>query len=582
VRPLRQALAAAALAVGAVGAGAQTAAPPKARDAAEPEAVIDVPVQPGDTLIGLSTTLFNTPTDWREVARLNRLPNANRVSPGQVLRVPARLLRSQAVPATLTSVEGEVLIDKAPATAGSSVREGQSIQTGERSSAVVELPDGSRVKLPPSSLVEVMNSRRYGGRPAALGTAASASAVGAAASAGAGGAAPESPTSNGLFSGALRLLRGSIEIFATQVLRAKPLELTTPTAVIGVRGTQYRAGIDADGDVAVSRVEVLEGRVQVDVVQKPVGVSLPAGFATRVQAAADAPVATALLPAPDLAAVPARFERPLVRFAVPGAAETLRVQVAADAAFDRVLRDDRVPPGTDVRIADLPDGRWFLRARRQDAQGLEGYDATRSFVLKARPEPPPVNQPPPRAKKTVGSIDFNWAASAQTLTYRLQVARDAAFADVVVDRSDLGENTLKLDLPEAGPYHWRIASIATGNDQGPYGDAQSFELRDLPTPPQGGVSADGAVQFRWGGRPEDRQQVELARDLGFTDIVARAELNEPVWTPPKPGASGVYYFRYRSVEPDGYVSPYSSPLKIEVPFDKRWLLLGVPLLLLGL
>jgi len=561
------------LAFGPGGAHAQPTAKAPTGAAAE-EATIDIPVQPGDTLIGLSSTLFATPTAWREVATLNRLPNANRLIPGQMLRVPARLLRSQAAVATLVSVEGEVLIDNAAAPAGSSLREGQSIQTAERSSAVVELADGSRIKLPPSSLAEVLSSRRYGGRAPAAAAAASSGAAAA-------GTPPEAASSNGLFSGALRLLRGSIEVFATKVLRAKPLELTTPTAVIGVRGTQYRAGVDGEA-AATSRVEVLEGRVQVDVAGQPVGVALPAGFATRVQAGAGAPVASALLPAPDLAAVPPRFERPLVRFPVPGASDTLRVQVAADAAFDRVLRDDRVPPGTDVRIADLPDGTWFLRARRQDAQGLEGYDAQRSFTLKARPEPPPVNQPAPRAKKTVGSIDFTWAASAQTLNYRLQVARDAAFGTLLIDRSGLSDNALKLDLPEPGTYHWRIASIAAGNDQGPYGDAQSFELREMPTPPQGGVSPDGAVQFRWGGRPEDRHQVELARDLAFTDIVARAELTEPVWTPPKPASSGTYYFRYRSVEPDGFVSPYSSPLKIEVPFDKRWLLLGVPLLLLGL
>ena len=347
-----------------------------------------------------------------------------------------------------------------------------------------------------------------------------------------------------------------------------------------MRGTQYRAGVDAS-TADVSRVEVLEGKVQVDVLARPLGLALPEGFATVVDAV-KAPVATALLPAPDLAAVPQRFERPLVRFPVPGATNTLRIQVAADAAFDRVLRDDRVAAGTDVRIADLPDGTWYLRARRQDAQGLEGYDAQRSFVLKARPEPPPVNQPPPRAKKTVGSIDFNWAASAQALNYRLQVARDAAFAEILVDRSGLGDNAVKLDLPQPG--NLPLACRQHCRRQRPRALRRPADLRTARDahPPAGGVTPDGEVQFRWGGRPEDRHQVELARDLAFTDIVARAELTEPVWTPPKPSSSGTYYFRYRSVEPDGYVSPYSSPLKIEVPFDKRWFLLGVPLLMLGL
>ena len=525
-------------------------------------AIVDFEVLPGDTLIGLSSAVFTSPAAWREIAALNRLANPNRIRPGLVLRVPARLLRSQAAAATLVSVEGEVKVDDAAAAAGSLLREGQSISTGERGSVVIELADGSRVKLPPSSLAELMTSRNMASR----------------------GDAP----AGGLFSGMLRLLRGSVEVFATKVLRARPLELTTPTAVIGVRGTQFRAGADADpaaADQPSSRVEVLEGRVQVERLRNAAaaaGVELPQGFAARVDAGSGAIVAAPLLPAPDLSGVPARFERPMVRFAPPGIAEPLRVQVAADAAFDRIVSDQLVPLGTDVRVAGLADGNWFLRARRQDARGLEGYDAERPFVLKARPEPPPVSTPPPRAKQTVGAVPFGWAASVQALQYRLQVARDAAFADLLLDRADVAGNALQLDIGAAGVYHWRVASIAAGNDQGPFGDPQSFELRELPTAPEGGVSADGrSVALRWGGRPQDRQQVELASDEAFTNIVARAELSEPAWALPVPSQTGTYYFRYRSVEPDGFVTPYSSTLKIEVPFDKRWLLLLAPLLLLG-
>ena len=35
----------------------------------------------------------------------------------------------------------------------------------------------------------------------------------------------------------------------------------------------------------------------------------------------------------------------------------------------------------------------------------------------------------------------------------------------------------------------------------------------------------------------------------------------------KPETPGTYYFRFRSVEPDGFVGPYSNALKIEVPRD---------------
>ena len=85
--------------------------------------------------------------------------------------------------------------------------------------------------------------------------------------------------------------------------------------------------------------------------------------------------------------------------------------------------------------------------------------------------------------------------------------------------------------------------------------------------------------FSWAGRPQDRQQAELARDVAFTDIVASAELGAPEWTVPPPDRAGDYYFRYRSIEPDGFVSPYSSTLKVVVPKDWSFLWLLFPLLL---
>ena len=59
------------------------------------EAIIDYRIGERDTLIGLSETVFIGPQAWREIARLNRLPDANLIRPGQVLRVPARLMPIQ-------------------------------------------------------------------------------------------------------------------------------------------------------------------------------------------------------------------------------------------------------------------------------------------------------------------------------------------------------------------------------------------------------------------------------------------------------------------------------------------------------
>jgi hypothetical protein len=529
------------------------------------EPMVEFVVVRADTLIGLSSSVLISPKSWREVAKLNRIPNPNLILPGQHLRIPTRLLRGDAVSATLVSVTGpDVRAGDVPAVVGAAVNEGQSLQTGPDSSAVLALADGSRVRVPPSSLAQVAASRRYGDRLAANAAASAAEA-----------AAANAPSS--WFAGTLRVMRGSVEVFATKVLRAKPLEVVTPTAVVGVRGTQYRVALDDTADNR-THAEVLEGVVHFDAGAAVAATDLHAGFGASADASGKTTLVAPLLGPPDLAAVPERFERPIVRFKPAGDTTPLRVQVAADPGFDQIVSDQQVAAGSDVRIAGLDDAQWYLRARRIDTQGIEGIDAVHPFVLKARPEPPAYVAPRTSSKQPVGPITFAWALNADAPRARLQIAQDPAFSQIIDDRDNVDAADLRTDIAAAGTYYWRLASIRPSGDHGPYGDPQSFELRPLPEPPAVGRSSDGnALVFKWSGRPEDRQQVEFARDKAFTEIISKDEVSGAEWTLPLPSMSGRYYFRYRSIEPDGFVTPYSETLMVDVPRD--WFPLGLLLLL---
>jgi hypothetical protein len=495
---------------------------------------------------------------WREVARLNRLPDPNRIYPGQVLRVPERLLRSRPVAARLVSTVGQVRVADANASAGGEVDEGQRIETGDDGSAVVELADGSRMRLAPSSLAELSASRSYGPAKADPGAAGV----------------------DGWFSGALRVLRGSVEVFATKVLRAKPLEVTTPTAVAGVRGTHYRVDY-TEADNQATRSAVLDGVVRFDAADGSGGADLRAGFGGAVDAAGATPTVIALPEAPDLGSLPERFERPLVRFALPNETAPVRIQVAEDPDFDRIVRDIEAASGAEFRIAGLPDSQWYLRARRVGDRHIEGIDATHPFVLKARPEPPVPSQPRADGKATAGNVEFAWAPNAEAPQVHLQVAEDEAFTRMVADVDPVDAASKPVAIATPGIYHWRLASIRPDGDHGPYGDPLQFELRPQPTAPTGGVAGDGkSLVFHLGGRPQDHQLVQLSRDVDFGNVIAEQELTSPEWTLPLPAEGGRYYFRYRVKEPDGFVGDYSAPLVVEVPVDHSYFWLLLPLILL--
>ena len=553
MKRLRHALTA-LLVLGSCGHAGAAEVPP----ATEPQ--VEFTVLRSDTLISLSRDVLVSPAAWREVAALNRLRNPNRIATGQVLRIPIRLMRGTPRPAKLVSSSGEVLVGEAAATAGQTLADGQSVQTGVAGSAVIELADGTRVRLPPSSLAQIMGGESYGVRPTA------------------GGAAGAVNASGGWFSGALRVLRGSVEVFATKVLRAKPLEVVTPTAVVGVRGTQFRVGVEEDA-TARTHSEVIEGSTRFDTASRAAGADVATGFGAAADISAKPPLAVKLLDAPDLSRLPALFDRPIVRFELPGLADDLRVQVAADNGFERIVSDQRIDAGKEIRIAGLDDAQWFLRARRIDGAGIEGFDASQPFTLKARPEPPVYRTPRADGKQTVGAIEFAWARNTTAPRVRLQLAEDAGFTRLLQDRDAVAETELRADVSAPGIYFWRLASIRESGDHGPFGDAQRFELRPMPATPSGGLAADGkSMVFKWSGRPQDRQEVQLARDAAFTRISAQATLDIAEWAVPASG-SGRFFFRYRSIEPDGFIGPYSDPVDVNIPVDWTPMMLLAPLLL---
>lgn len=512
-----------------------------------------------DTLAGLNRTLFAAPGAWKEVARINHLPRSNRISPGQVLLVPVRYLHSQVVPAQLASAFGDVRIADKPVVAGAAFNVGDTIHTGESSAAVVQLADGSRIKLAPNTEGRLDEQRRFRIK-------ATAAAI-----------------DDGLVAASLRLLSGSIEVFASKVLRARPLEVSTPTAVIGMRGTTCRVRNDVTPATAAasaayaSATEVLEGQVRAQVGPAAAGVAalaadIPANFGALMEPGKK-PVVRPLPPAPDLSGVPALFDHLPIKFPLPGG-PPLRVQVANDAAFDHIQLDLHVGAGDDVRIAQLADGPWHLRVRAISPEGLEGLDAVRGFQLHARPESPFLVDPPANAKLPVGDVTLRWTHNADAATYVVEIARDAQFKQVALrDDKVRGEQRVfhptDSDFGAAdGVYWWHVLSVDADGHRGAWGDAQALILRPTPRAPLGRLSPDGAsIELAWGGRPEDRTEVELARDAAFAQIIARGDFGAPNGKLGRPPA-GTVWARYRFVEPDGFKSAWSDPVKIEV--ESNW------------
>ena len=117
-----------------------------------------------------------------------------------------------------------------------------------------------------------------------------------------------------------------------------------------------------------------------------------------------------------------------------------------------------------------------------------------------------------------------------------------------------------------------MASIRADGDVGPLGDVQSFVLKAMPAAPNPPREAGGRVTFSWGGEAGQQFDFLLARDAKFTALVSEKRLDNPEITIDKPSEASIYFMRFRAIDPDGFVGPYSSTQTIEVKPTKWYAL----------
>jgi hypothetical protein len=405
-------------------------------------AAIDKPTEPfisytiktGDTLQGLATTLLADPKKWNELARLNGLKNPSLIFPGTVLDVPRSLINFGNLPklatsGTLQSANGNVTINGAPAQAGAAVPEGARVQTAAGSSAVVKMSDGSSVQLMPRSLAEVVTQHGYAMKD------------------------PASSISTTWFSGAIRLVEGVLDIAADKAAKRKdPLNVVTPTSVVGVRGTQFRVAYE-DPSARTARTEVLEGKVRADNPAQGAGADVGGGFGVAVKPNEREIKVVALLPALPESALPARVERAregqLASWTVAAlnGAAAYRAELAQDPAFTQIVFDIKSPSNS-INLAAAPNGNYFARVRGVDASGIEGYNAVRRIDLVAAPAAPVA---------LIWVREINIAATADFVPEGLLLRLNTSAADTprnlqiqVAQDADMVQNLQTLSLDASG------------------------------------------------------------------------------------------------------------------------------------
>ena len=408
-------------------------------------------IRPGDNLIHFARQHLINPDDWRILQVLNKIKNPYRMQLGQTLRVPLHLVKQLPAPAEVVLTSGKAGIlntDKsiAPVIAGQQLTAGTELVTTDKSKLNIKFADGSIVSMQPNSLLKLDTLSIYSG--------------------------------GAMVDTTLRLQQGKLETEANpKHVQGNRMYIVTPTAVAAVRGTKFRVSAS---DKSITQ-ETLEGKVALIAAGEEVPVDKGFGSLSEGGAAPLPPIL--LLPAPATALLPNQLQTLPAAFnmsAQDGAVVWLG-KVSAEANFDSIAAEN-ISQGAQLIFNDLPDGKYYLKVRAKDKQGLEGYDATHEFILNARPFAPKASRPAQVEIVREPKPELTWESVQQANQYLLELARDADFKQLL-DSQKVVNAAYKIEKNlEPGQYYWRLASI-DGADQGPYAVANSFIYKAKPNAP---------------------------------------------------------------------------------------------------
>jgi hypothetical protein len=427
--------------------------------AAAPATVTYV-TRPGDSLYEVASRYLRDPGDWVQLARLNNVSAPRRLQPGTRLRVPVALLRQDGLSAKVIATNGPATHafrnePTLPLVVGSSLVEGDHVQTGPNGFATLELADGTHLIIPPETSLDLGTLRQT-----AL---------------------------TGTTDRVVNLHHGEVNSEVTHATRKDDrFQIRSPSVVAGVRGTSFR--VSYDGGNGATAVEVLEGAVGVDASHGGQGAPAPGtplaastqlvtarhGSLTTTGGAVGGPVD--LLDAPNLAKPGKVQDDATVAFDITPeqGARGYRVQIGRDAGLLEMIRDQRFD-SPHAEVGALPDGTYFVRVTALDPNGLEGMPNTYAFERRQV-----------ALGTSAGQVDgtrnyaFRWFVDqgAANTHFRFILATGPDLRVPLVDRTDIagGEVTIS-DLPK-GVYYWTV--IAEQFENGRYyqkaSPVQSFRL----------------------------------------------------------------------------------------------------------
>ena len=245
--------------------------------------------------------------------------------------------------------------------------------------------------------------------------------------------------------------------------------------------------------------------------------------------------------------------QPELRWQPDPAAAGYQVQLDNNGNFSSPVFDVIVPAGNSAVPAEpLADGRYFWRVRSLDAENNPDQ-WSRRFRFTVDTEAPgyPVLRAPRDGATTRDSTPrLTWRKVRGASAYRVDVATDAAFSNLVVNSAEVKpSNFTPLSSLAQGMYYWRVqAGDAAGNWSGWPPEYRSFVIALQRAPADGHTFTNGnakPTRFTWQRMPGAlNYQLQVAADSAFNTLVHTSPaLTATNYRLPAALDNGIYYWR---------------------------------------
>jgi len=403
--------------------------------------------RPGDTIWDLCLKYTNQRGCWQKLPPLNGVKDDRRINPGFVLSFPATWLKEIPKPVAVTFVDGEARLlalgseTPIPLNKGDQLGIGATLTTGANGNVNLRFGDGSTLQMEPNSELLLDTLSSFDGY--------------------------------GVVDSRLRLNRGAVK---TRVVKRRPasrFKITTPSAVAAVRGTQYRVS-SIDGPTPIMRGEVFEGLVDVNTDQNRQ--SVPAGFGITAKKGETLKKPKALLPTPIFISDGTPKLLPInIEWQMLNGAANYQLELLEDNNADELMVRHTINE-TQFRFDELAVGCYKVRLRGIDTDKLQGLATEQPICVAA-----PLAIAELSRDNLVFSNRFNaqlsWAAIEDAAQYRVQIATDADFINIISD--DKLTNT-HIALNSEAPLYVRIQTIGHEGQTTPYSTAMQWKPKPSP------------------------------------------------------------------------------------------------------